>query len=38
MKDILLVLPEVVLLCLAGIILVADLYVSRGQKWFTYTG
>ena len=36
MKDILLVLPEIVLLCLAGIILVADLYVSRGQKWFTY--
>ncbi len=36
MKDILLVLPEIVLLCLAGIILIADLFVSRGQKWFTY--
>ena len=36
MKDILLVLPEIVLLSLAGIILVADLFVDRGQKWFTY--
>ena len=36
MKDILLVLPEIVLLCLTGMILIADLFVSRGQKWFTY--
>lgn len=36
MKDILLVLPEIVLLSLAGLILIADLFVRRGQKWFTY--
>jgi NADH-quinone oxidoreductase subunit N len=36
MKDILLVLPEIVLLSLAGVILIADLFVRRGQKWFTY--
>ncbi len=36
MKDILLVLPEIVLLCLTSIILISDLFVSRGQKWFTY--
>ena len=36
MKDILLVLPEIVLLCLAGLILIADLFVTRNQKWFTY--
>ncbi len=36
MKYILLVLPEIVLLCLTGMILIADLFVSRGQKWFTY--
>ena len=37
MKDILLVLPEIVLLCLAGLILIADLFVTRSQKWFTYS-
>ncbi|MBC7708744.1 MAG: NADH-quinone oxidoreductase subunit NuoN [Rhizobacter sp.] len=36
MKDILLVLPEIVLLTLAGLILIADLFVARNQKWFTY--
>ena len=36
MKDILLVLPEIVLLSLAGLILIADLFVARNQKWFTY--
>ena len=36
MKDILLVLPEIVLLTLAGLILIADLFVTRNQKWFTY--
>jgi NADH-quinone oxidoreductase subunit N len=36
MKDILLVLPEIVLLSLAGLILIADLFVTRNQKWFTY--
>jgi NADH-quinone oxidoreductase subunit N len=36
MKDLLLVLPEIVLLSLTGMILIADLFVSRGQKWFTY--
>jgi len=36
MKDILLVLPEIVLLCLTCIILIADLFVQRRQKWFTY--
>ena len=36
MKDILLVLPEIVLLCLAALILIADLFVRPGQKWFTY--
>lgn len=36
MKDILLVLPEIVLLSLTGLILIADLFVTRGQKWFTY--
>ena len=36
MKDILLVLPEIVLLSLACVILIADLFVNRNQKWFTY--
>ena len=36
MKDILLVLPEIVLLSLAGTLLIADLFVSQGRKWFTY--
>ena len=36
MKDILLVLPEIVLLSLAALILIADLFVNRNQKWFTY--
>ena len=36
MKDILLVLPEIVLMSLAGLILIADLFVTRNQKWFTY--
>ncbi len=36
MKDILLVLPEIVLLSLAALILIVDLFVTRGQKWFTY--
>lgn len=36
MKDILLVLPEIVLLSLAGVLLIADLFVSQGRKWFTY--
>ena len=36
MKDILLVLPEIVLLTLAGLILITDLFVARNQKWFTY--
>ncbi len=36
MKDILLVLPEIILLSLAGLILIVDLFVTRGQKWFTY--
>lgn len=36
MKDIALVLPEIVLLSLAGLILVVDLFVGRNQKWFTY--
>lgn len=36
MKDILLVLPEIVLLSLTGLLLVADLFVARNQKWFSY--
>ncbi|MBL8309952.1 MAG: NADH-quinone oxidoreductase subunit NuoN [Burkholderiales bacterium] len=36
MKDIALVLPEIVLLSLAGLILVVDLFVARNQKWFSY--
>jgi len=36
MKDILLVLPEIILLSLTGLILVADLFVGRGQKHFTF--
>ena len=36
MNDILLVLPEIVLLSLTGMLLIADLFVSQGRKWFTY--
>ncbi|MCZ2134790.1 MAG: NADH-quinone oxidoreductase subunit NuoN [Burkholderiales bacterium] len=36
MKDLALVLPEIVLLALAALILVADLFVRREQKWFTF--
>ena len=36
MQDLSLVLPEIVLLALACIILISDLFVSRNQKWFTF--
>jgi NADH-quinone oxidoreductase subunit N len=36
MKDLNLVLPEIVLLSLACIVLIADLFVRRDQKWFTF--
>jgi NADH-quinone oxidoreductase subunit N len=36
MRDLTLVLPEIVLLSLAGILLIADLFVRREQKWFTF--
>ena len=36
MKDILLVLPEIVLLSLTSLLLVVDLFVGRTQKHFTF--
>jgi NADH-quinone oxidoreductase subunit N len=36
MRDLTLVLPEIVLLSLAGLLLIADLFVRREQKWFTF--
>jgi NADH-quinone oxidoreductase subunit N len=36
MQDLTLVLPEIVLLSLACIILISDLFVRRDQKWFTF--
>jgi len=36
MKDLALVLPEIVLMSLAALILVVDLFVRREQKWFTF--
>jgi NADH-quinone oxidoreductase subunit N len=36
MQDLTLVLPEIVLLSLACIVLISDLFVRRDQKWFTF--
>jgi NADH-quinone oxidoreductase subunit N len=36
MRDLTLVLPEIVLLSLAGLLLIVDLFVRRDQKWFTF--
>ena len=38
MQDLSLVLPEIVLLALACIILISDLFVTHNQKWFTFAG